>query len=170
MTDDMDKLSALELDLKEHDTLERAGVFAKTRVETGLLISQPIEFTPAVLRLRKQLALTAAAVVVLAVGVWSAMFSMELSDVRIERDRMAQQSLPESEIQPFAQPIAQPVPLRQAPSFQLADSTTTSFQAFHDCLNGPADAQSGHCADQDYDRDGDIDLADFRTLQISITQ
>jgi len=39
--------------------------------------------------------------------------------------------------------------------------------AFTDCLDGPGQTVGEGCARFDYDRDGDVDLADFGRLQLT---
>lgn len=129
--------NSIESALAELSAAESAGVFSQTPVDVTVLVNAGAEPTPILLRLRPAHWLSAAAVFLLAMGVWSMMFHRELSDIRSQRAYIAA-------------------------LVQAAD-----YGAFHRCIQGPVGSLVNPCDDHDYDADGDVDLADFRRFQIA---
>ncbi len=122
--------------LGELDGAARAGVFRRTYLNGGEVApagrSRP---RPLVLRFQVWAPLSAAAL--LAIVVWSWMFSAKLSDVRARREAR--------------------VP--------VLDRSTSVAEVFPSCMTGPGSDVSADCQPFDLDGDRDVDLVDFSLRQ-----
>ncbi len=79
MSENNDKLTAIEQALAELQRADRAGTFRPTPLDTKALIDGASESEmPWIIRYRK---VAVAASVLLAAGVWASMFAMQLGDV-----------------------------------------------------------------------------------------
>ncbi len=137
MTEDRQRLHPVEETLLELDADERAGLFGRTQIDSRRLLMQPVRLGSRRLVFR---ALPAAAAAVIAVGVWTWMFRVELAELR--RDNGAS-------------------------SGAVADVPTKHYRNFYDCHHGPTGELVSGCRGQDYDADGNVDLADFAAYQLA---
>ena len=144
MNEDRPQPESLEAALGEWSALQSARVFEPTPVDTRALLAAMIDdgarrdpHRP--MRIRWG---AVAAAAMLAFGMWGAMFSWQLSDVR----RTASYTLGPDEFEPCR-------------------------GNFLDCFAHSAVADSGaSCRGFDFDGDGDIDLADFGAYQSNCDQ
>lgn len=140
MENDREHLDAVEQTLVELRAAERAGVFQSTRVQNPA-------FTPAgvagrVMGSRRLVTrlVAVAAVLMLAVTVWTVMFQRELSKLRDQRDSMAAGVAP-------------------------SDAGSMSFA---DCMSGPSVTEIPEsCLEYDHNSDGFVDLQDYGVLQLA---
>lgn len=143
MTGRHEQLDPIEDALLELKGAERAGVFDRTRLDAETLVR--VDAVPGQLARRIVGArwLSAAAVIALAVGVWGVVFkSPPLST-----------SNPNDLVHDVASPVDE---------FDLCDGSILR------CLSGPSDiVVASGCRPHDYDADGDVDLADFRSYQLT---
>ena len=121
----------------ELDAGERAGLFGRTQIDSRRLLRQPVRLGSRRLVFR---ALPAAAAAVIAVGVWTWMFRAELAELRRNNG---------------------------VSSGAVADVPTKHYRNFYDCHNGPTGELVSGCRGQDYDADGNVDLADFAAYQLA---
>jgi hypothetical protein len=138
VTDHHEPLDSIEASLTELVDAQRAGVFGRTRLperEAWKDVPATVLFP---LRTVRRLAI--AAMIALAVGVWSVMFHKDLSSLQ-EHSRMAT-------------------------TVRVADLGTIQA-SIAQCLGGPNESIDPTCAGVDFDDDGDVDLADFRSFQAS---
>lgn len=141
MTDVHGHLDPVEDALLAHDDADRAGVFRVTPVNADDLFGGPVVVRSPRLVFRAGVAV--AATIVLAVGVWSWLFQMELSRLRsaaITGNSVALQS--------------DALPVR-------CDACIS------ECVTGPVPNKPADCDRYDYDADGDVDLADFSRYQLA---
>lgn len=135
------QLDPLERDLLELEEAERDGVFSRTRVDHRMLLTPEPDFH-GLLRLGAMRRWGAvAAAVVLVVGVWSAMFTLEIQEVR--RSRMI------------------------AENGRGGAARTIARGDMLNCIGGPSEPALNECRRHDYDSDGDVDLADFQSYQLA---
>lgn len=147
MTMSKSPLDAVEAALLELAEADKARVFAPTPIDRHLLAATPV-FAPVsagsvIRRFRAPLAAAA----VLAIGVWSLMFYSELSSLR-QASRLVDHSL-----------------------IAMSGETTPERTAngdFMECFSGPQPAQLVSCHSYDFDADGDVDLADYRSYQLGL--
>jgi hypothetical protein len=139
MTDDLRQLDGVEETLLELDTAETAGLFRRTRIDAGRLVarSAPVGRGRSV-RLALRV-IPAAAAVVIAVGAGMWMFRAEPDSIRG----------------------------RDAATTSVAAASDPCDISFPLCLKGPGEGVLGKCLPHDYDSDGDVDLADFRSYQLA---
>ncbi len=137
MADDRKKLDPVEEAMLELDAGERAELFRRTQFDGRRFLIQPVRSGSRRLVFRL---LPAAAVAVIAVGVWSWMFSVELAGLRRGNGVSAG---------------------------ALAEAPTEGYRSFYDCHGGPTEGFVSGCRSQDYDADGDVDLADFGAYQLA---
>lgn len=141
MKSEQHDIDPIETALSELDAAERAGVFRRTPVELRDLQHAHVtasDARPQWLTLRLW---PVAAAIVLAIGVSSWMFAGELAELR-RQSRMASTTHPVE--------------------------TGGAYVAFNTCFNGPTnDRDNAGCVGQDFDADGDVDLADFRNYQLA---
>lgn len=137
MANNRQRLDPVEEAMLELDAGERARLFCRTQIDGSRLLMQPARFGSRRLIFR---ILPAAAVVVLAVGVSSWMFSVELAGLRRGND---------------------------VSGGAVAEAPTKGYRSFYDCHNGPTEGLVSGCGGQDYDADGDVDLADFGAYQLA---
>ena len=139
-----EQLEPIESALLELDQAERASVFARTPVSAEELIAQCQANRPMVLR-RHTLAWlsSAAAVVLLAAGVWTVMFKYQLDHLRSSAG------------------------IVEGPASGAGGNDPCDGN-FLNCFSGPESVVLAmRCDLHDYDSDGDVDLADFRSYQIN---
>ncbi|MCH8147676.1 MAG: hypothetical protein IH987_06725 [Planctomycetes bacterium] len=144
MTKEHEHLEPVESALLELDQAERATVFARTPVSAEELIAPSHANQPMVLSRHTLVWLSSvAAVVLLAAGVWTVMFRYQLDHLRS--------------------------------SAGMVDSSASGAAGddpcdgnFLNCFSGPESVVLAmRCDLHDYDADGDVDLADFRSYQIN---
>ena len=143
VTKENEHLEPIESALLELDDAERASVFSRTAVTAEELIAQSHANQPMVLSRHTVAWLSSvAAVVLLAAGVWTVMFKYQLDDLRSSA-RMVDSSASD------------------AAGHDPCDGN------FLNCFSGPESVVLAmRCDLHDYDADGDVDLADFRSYQI----
>ncbi|UCE59791.1 MAG: hypothetical protein JSU63_20405 [Phycisphaerales bacterium] len=140
MTDKDRQLDAIEDALLELKSVERAGVFERTRVDAqDALRAEPVKHAT---RLRRQVVrwVPIAAAIGMIATVWTTMF-----------DTSTRSSLP-------------------SPSSTSVVSTAGNGECHHGsfvgCFTGPESVIVASCLDHDYDADGDVDLVDFGAYQL----
>lgn len=130
----------VELALRELAEAEQSRLFARTVIPDDSV--QPV--APAFFLaspMARRWVKAVAAVVVLAVGVWTAMFTFQLGRLRERTQTLA------------GTDIAAPLLV---------------VRSFTSCLAGPkGGAASGECVEQDRNADGHIDLRDFSALLLA---
>ena len=140
MTDELRQLDGVEEALLNLDAAEKAGLFRRTHIDTSELVAGPPPVNrPWLSRLAPRL-LPVAAVLAMAVGVWTWMSGIE--------------------------PNSTTHPQTTITSLALA-GFHSCYGSFHGCLSGPKDGVPAECLAHDYDSDGDVDLADFRAYQVT---
>jgi hypothetical protein len=138
VTDHHEPLDSIEASLTELVDAERAGVFGRTPMpEREAWKDEP---ATVLFPLRTVRRLAIAAAIALAIGVSSLMFQKNLSSLR-DRSRMAT-------------------------TVRVADLGTIQV-SIAQCLGGPSGSIDPSCGEVDFDGDGDVDLADFRSFQVS---
>jgi hypothetical protein len=137
------KLDPVEMALLELDGAERARMFERTRVDVDGLLAERMPVSSLKLSRTALRLLPVAAAVALAVGVGSWMFSVKLAELREGRVVL---------------------------SGFVADAAAPSLGRFHECFKGPTDVLPAACREQDFDADGDVDLADFGAFQLAYAQ
>ncbi len=140
MTHDRNQLDPVEEALLELQDADRARLFRRTRVDEARLVADPVTARSSGSRRGAIRLLPVAAALVMAIGVWSWMFSAEFAETRRAQD---------------ASPTL------------LADASTPDPGSFHKCFAGPTAGTSSSCQELDYDSDGDVDLADFGAYQLA---
>lgn len=135
-------VSPIEKGLRELTSAERAGVFRRTPVEATALLASGDADTgrPMWARWLPRVIPAAAAAVALAVGLGSWMFTLELRSIRERQSAL----------------------LSAKPAAAAVDPS-----AFARCFSGPAASVSMACRDNDFDADGDVDMADFGAFQLT---
>lgn len=137
MTDHRQRLDPVEETMLELDAGERAGLFGRTQIDGRLLLLQPVRLGSRRLVFRL---LPAAAAAVIAIGVWTWMFRVELAGLRRDNGVSAG---------------------------TVAGVPAKDYRSFYACHNGPTEGLVSGCLGQDYDADGDVDLADFGAYQLA---
>ena len=122
------QFDGLESASREFGEAERAGVFARTRVDARAVLRQPVS-TPTIHPIGVRRLGSIATVQVIAVGVWSWMFVDQIGKLR-----------------------------------ERANSVVAAKPGILAHLTGPAVASTE--AYDDFDADGDLDLADYRSFQL----
>jgi len=141
MNDDRKHLDPIESGLVELQAMNEAGVFDSTEVDPRIVLDMPRGSSTHRLRFPARRWLSAAAMIVVAVGLWGVLFH---SPTLVS---------PPIDTTTAAAPDAR---------FGLANGSIMA------CLSGPRDiAQGSRCESHDYDADGDVDLADFQTFQVA---
>ncbi len=144
MNHNREQLDPIEDALLELKAAERAGLFAATRIDAeGLVRADPGSASLA----RRWTVLrwgSVAAVLALAVGLWSVMFKAQIDPVT---------------------PPSSPVSVHVA----SVDGVDSPDGTFYVCFSGPKNdsAVASRCRTHDFDADGDVDLADFRAFQLA---
>ena len=143
MTKENEHLEPIESALLELGDAERASVFSRTPVSAEKLIAQSHTNQPVVLSRRTLVWLSSlAAVVLLAVGVGSIMFKYQLDHLRGSAGMV------------------------EGPASGAGGNDPCDGN-FLNCFSGPESVVLAmRCGVHDYDADGDVDLADFRSYQI----
>ncbi len=139
--DNEKQLDPIEASLRELGLAEEAGLFQPTRVDAGRCVRVSREEVARGRRTARLWLSAVAATIVLALGVWTWLFSVEISAVR-DRAMLAGREA-----------VTSP-----------ADCRDRSILA---CVTGPSQLALAGCAAHDYDTDGDVDMADFRTYQLA---
>jgi hypothetical protein len=138
------QIDPIEAELAELSDAERLGVFRATSTDRAWLAATDPAFTTHrpgwVGQVTRGRMAAVAALLAVAFGVWGLMFRHQLADLR-EQARL--------------------VPVR------LVDSASVRFPAVLACLRGPISASGEGCPEGDLDGDGDVDLADYRALQVA---
>jgi len=139
VTNDPRQFDPLESAMLELSAAEGTRVFDKTRLDADALLHA--EERGHVFRLwSAQRWAAVAAGIVLAFGVWGTMFAYKIHDLRGAR-----------------------------PALGVVDRTGNADCLdcnFFGCFTGPTERIAVKCLNHDYDADGDVDLADFRQLQM----
>lgn len=138
MTEEHRQLDAIESALLELESGESADLFRATRVRPGRLLLVPVKSGGGSVRRFVPRAASVAAVIAVAIGVWSWMFSAELARIQDRAD---------------------------VPIGVVASSAGLSTAAFLACFEGPTEVLASNCRDQDYNTDGHVDLADYGAFQ-----
>lgn len=142
MNDDRKQLDSIESGLVELQAMDEAGVFDSTEVDLRIVLDTPRGSSTHRLHFPARRWLSAAAMIVVAVGLWGVLFhSPALVSPPIDITTAA--NAPDAR-------------------FGLANGSIMA------CLSGPQDVARGtRCESHDYDADGDVDLADFQTFQVA---
>jgi len=140
MHDDRRDIDPIEQALRELDEAKRSGLFTRTKVTAPMV--QPIAPTLFLAMPSARRWMTAvAAVVVLALGVWTVMFGFQLSELR-QRVQLA--------------------------SATGAAAPLQVVRSFSTCLAGPeGEAADGECREQDRNADGHVDLRDYSAFLLA---
>ena len=139
--DNQRQLDPIEEALRELGLAEQAGLFQPTRVDANQWLQASQDEGPYSRRVARFWWSAVAAAVVLAAGVSTWLFQAELSAVR-DRSMLASREA-----------VTIPGDCR--------DRTILG------CVTGPSQLASAACVAHDYDTDGDVDLADFRTYELA---
>ena len=140
MEDDREYLDAVEQTLVELRAAERAGVFQPTPVQAAALIPAGVAGKAVGSRRRAMRLVAVAAVLLLAVTVWTVMFQHELGRLRDQRNSMAAGVAPDN----------------------------AGSMSFADCMSGPSMTEVPEaCLEYDHNRDGFVDLQDYGVLQLA---
>jgi len=134
MDQEFAQFDALESAIREAGEADRAGVFAQTHLDARALLKQPVPgivIRPVWVRRLGAIA----AVLAVAVGVWTWMFVDQIGKLRTRAN-----------------------PWIEVVNGNAAEPATLAR------LTGPAVASSE--SSNDFDADGDLDLADYRTFQL----
>ena len=137
MVKSQEQLDPIEEALLELKAANQAELFGRTQIDGRLLAG------PCVSRGSRRFAfrlLPVAAAVALAIGVWTWMFSSELTALRKKSG------------------VSRAV---------VSDSPVADQGNFYECFSGPTEGRSPMCREHDYDTDGDVDLADFGAYQLA---
>ena len=138
VTNHQEPLDSIEASLIELSEAGRAGVFRRTNLPKR----EAPDFAPTTVRfpVRSVRRLAIAAVLVLAAGVWTMMFRSNLTTLQ-NRSRLAE-------------------------TVQLAGGSASEASLAR-CIAGPSGTIDPTCGAADFDGDGDVDLADYRSFQTS---
>jgi len=135
---------SIEAGLAELSDAQRAGLFHPTRLDRSWLVdpgTTTASHRPGWLRfMSRGRTVAAAAVLFLAFTVWTGMFVWQLSSMR---------------------------GVESATPLTLLEGRPSRTAQFVTCLDGPVADGKSECRDLDRDHDGDVDLADFGSLQIA---
>ena len=139
MVNSREQLDPIEEALLELKAADQAELFGRTQIDSRLPAAQRASCGSRrpVFRL-----LPVAAAVAMAIGVWTWMFSTELTALRKKSG---------------------------ASRAVVSDSPVEDQGSFFECFSGPTGGLSPICREQDYDtdRDGDVDLTDFGAYQLA---
>lgn len=133
-------LDPIESGLRELREAESAGVFRRSRLVLQRLQEDTAVFRPAGSWAPRGLWYALAASLIMAIGVWTAMFAHQISTLRTQAQRS---------------------------NMSIASKSDDEAE-FRRCLAGPSGARMGVCAGYDYDGDGDVDLHDFSARQLGV--
>ncbi len=137
MDNDRRHLDPIEDGLAELAEAQRAGVFGRTPIDAGQCLLADEPRAPVNVRRLMARLMPVAAVLVLAVTVWTTMFALQLSEIRENKQMLAAgQAKPD-----------------------------TSFATCMNGPSG--DGLSGQCGELDRDTNGQIDLRDFGSYQLA---
>ncbi len=140
MENDREHLDAVEQTLVELRAAERAGVFQPTRVQSPTFMPARVAGKAMGSRRLVMRLVAVAAVLMLAVTVWTGMFQRELGKLRDQRDSMVAGVAP-------------------------GDAGSMSFA---DCMSGPSVTEVPEaCLEYDHNSDGFVDLQDYGVLQLA---
>ncbi len=136
MTNSREQLDPIEKALLELHAADRAQLFCRTQIDGRRLLTRPTRSGSRHIPFR----LLAAAAVVMAIGVWTWMFSVQLAALRQRVN---------------------------GTTGAVAEVPAEARGGFYECFNGPTDVVPPGCREHDYDTDGDVDLADFGAYQLA---
>ena len=140
MENDREHLDAVEQALVELRAAERAGVFQPTREQASAFMRAGVADKAMGSRRLAMRLLAVAAVLLLAVTVWTGMFRHELGKLRDQRNSMVAGIAP-------------------------GDVASMSFA---DCMSGPSVTEvPASCLEYDRNSDGFVDLQDYGVLQLA---
>ena len=143
MTSREEKLDSIEEALLGLKEAERATVFDRTRLDAEALVRVDATPVPLSRRIAAVRWLSAAAVIALAAGMWGLVFRSPVSPPSSPTGLVSNVSVPDGNFDPCDGSILR-------------------------CLSGPSDiVLAVGCRPHDYDADGDVDLADFRSYQLT---
>lgn len=140
MADNQRNSDPVEAALAELETAKRARMFQRTQVDTGDVVRTEIGSPATGFRRLGIRLVPIAAVLLLALTVWTWMFSQQIQDVR----------------------------RRKAAVLARLNESKSSPKSFSDCISGPsATDMADSCLAHDRNGDGRIDLRDFGALQLA---
>ena len=143
MTGRDEQLDPIETALRELRRAEQAGVFEPTRLDHDGLVRPTARPATLARQVRAIRWLTAAAVVAVAVGVGSLVFRSPLTSTTIPNGKVSEVAV-------------------------LVDGVDPCDGSILRCLAGPSDiVLASGCRPHDRDADGDVDLADFGSYQLT---
>lgn len=142
MNDHQNPLDPIELALQNLKSAEQAHLFDRTKINARDMLQSGNDLSPTMRRIRMGMITSAAAAVILAIGVGSYLFSTEIDSLRDQR-RIATRTVSTN-----------------------AHSSDCDGD-FFECVTGPSQFVMVECNRFDYDLDGDVDMSDFSTYQLS---
>lgn len=155
----VEPLVPIESLLVEWREVDQAGVFARTRLDIRAAMAdpEPVRFSPGVHddsipRFWAYRRYAVAAAILLAVGVGTLFFAMEMRTLRGRQAYFAAEERGSGSVA-----VGQP-----------SESPFGGERRRVGCLSGPALARADDCDGVDFDGDGDVDLADIGRLQLSL--
>lgn len=135
-----EQLDATEQALAELREAELAGVFQPTRVKAGEVLRAGMPSQAMGLRRLSVRLVAVAAVLMLAVTVWTGMFQREFANLREQKNALV------AAVSPVG----------------------AGSMSFADCMSGPSvTLTSSACSLHDHNGDGVVDLRDYSTLQLA---
>ena len=135
-------LNPIELGLVELKSAEQANLFEQTKINPHDLLIASTQITPIWRRLPIGLITSAAASVILAVGIGGYMFYSEIDSLRQQQTS-------------------------QHYAVQTSVDQSDCDGDFFECVAGPSQIVMSNCIRFDYDLDGDVDLTDIKTYQLN---
>lgn len=142
MNDNQNPLDPIELALQELKSAEQAHLFDRTIINARDMLQSGNDLSPTMRRIPMGMITSAAASVILAVGVGSYLFSNEIDSLRDQRNT--------------------------ATHTGSTDIHSNDCDGnFFECVTGPSQLVMVECNRFDYDLDGDVDMSDFSTYQLS---
>ena len=138
VTNHHEPLDSIETALADLGEAELAGVFARTPLPARTALDDQPAIVTFPLRTLRRLAI--AAVIALAIGVWSWTFNSTQPSDSMRSHRAA--------------------------TLRVADLGTIQASIAR-CISGPAGSVDAACDGVDFDGDGDVDLADYSAFQAS---
>jgi len=155
----VEPLEPIESLLVEWREADQNGVFARTRLDLSAAMAdpEPVMFSPGVHddsipRFWAYRRYAVAAAILMAVGLGTLFFAMELRTVRERQAYFAAEERGDGSVA-----VGQP-----------SDPLLAGERPRVGCLSGPALARADDCDGVDFDGDGDVDLADIGRLQLSL--
>ena len=142
MNDHQNPLDPIELALQDLKSARQAHLFDRTKINARDILQSGNDLSPAIRRIPMGMITSAAAAVILAVGVGSYLFSTEIDSLRNQRSTAAQ-------------------------TVSTNAHSSDCDGDFFECVTGPSQLVMVECNRFDYDLDGDVDLTDFSTYQLS---